>query len=144
MSDAFGDFSRRPLHAAADLVEPRPDGLERIRDRAFARDRVAARDRVVARVSAFARASARRVVARGQHGARQVVPLAAGLLAVASCLLPAGDRARYAEEYRSEQWDLAQSGAGRLRQLRYALHQLLGALPLRFVLRSPRRRGAAP
>jgi hypothetical protein len=143
MSDAIADFGATPLHAAADLVEPRPDGMERIRASIGDRDRD--RASAFARVSAaFARARARRVVARGQHGARQVVPLAAGLLAVASCLLPAGDRARYAEEYRSEQWDLAQSGAGRLRQLRYALHQLLGALPLRFVLRSPRRRGAAP
>ena len=29
----FGDFLRQALHAAADQVEPRPDGLERIRER---------------------------------------------------------------------------------------------------------------
>ncbi len=29
----FGDFLRRELHAAADQVEPRADGLERIRTR---------------------------------------------------------------------------------------------------------------
>ena len=29
----FGDFLRHALHAAADQVEPRPDGLERIRAR---------------------------------------------------------------------------------------------------------------
>ena len=29
----FGEFLRRELHAAADQLEPRPDGLERIRAR---------------------------------------------------------------------------------------------------------------
>jgi len=29
----FGDFLRHALHAAADQIEPRPDGLERIRAR---------------------------------------------------------------------------------------------------------------
>ena len=29
----FAEFLRRELHAAADQVEPRPDGLERIRAR---------------------------------------------------------------------------------------------------------------
>lgn len=69
---------------------------------------------------------------------------ASGLVGTAAFLLPAADRARYAEEYRSELWDLAKSGAGQLRQLRYALRQFLNALPMRFTLRSLRRRSAAP
>jgi hypothetical protein len=76
--------------------------------------------------------------------ARRVAPSAVGLLAAAAYLLPATDRARYAQEYRSELWDLAQSGAGRPRQLRYALSQLRRVVPMGFALRSPRRRGAAP
>jgi hypothetical protein len=66
------------------------------------------------------------------------------VLAAAVRLLPAADRARYGEEYRSELWELAQSGYGRMRQLRYALRQLRSALPMSFALRAPRRRGAAP
>jgi hypothetical protein len=67
-----------------------------------------------------------------------------GLVGAAAFLLPVTDRARYAEEYRSELWDLAQSGAGRLRQLLYALRQLRRAIPMGLALRSPRRRSAAP
>ncbi len=84
--------------------------------------------------------------ARGsrESNAKRVVCSAAGLLTAASRLLPAGDRARYAEEYRSELWDLAQGGAGRLGQLWYALRQLRSVLPMSLALRSPRRRSAAP
>ena len=78
-----------------------------------------------------------------QLKARRVAPRAADLLAAAVRLLPTADRARYAEEYRSELWDLAQSGAGRLRQLWYALRQLRRVLPMSAELRSPRRRGAS-
>ncbi len=84
------------------------------------------------------------VLAAEQHGAEGVAPSAASLLAAAASLLPPANRARYAEEYLSELWELAQCGAGRLRQLQYALHQLRGALPTSFALRSPRRRSAAP
>ncbi len=80
----------------------------------------------------------------GQRGARRVSPSAAGLLAAAVRLLPAADRGRYAEEYRSELWDLAQAGAGRIGQLRYALCQLRSALSVSAALRSPRRRSVAP
>jgi hypothetical protein len=80
---------------------------------------------------------------RGWLAARPAWP-ASGLTSVASFLLPAADRARYSEEYRSELWELAQAGAGRIRQLRYALRQLRNALPMGFALRSPRRRSAAP
>ena len=77
----------------------------------------------------------RRLVVLGTLAAKKVVGTAA-------LLLPAADRARYAEEYRAELFDLAGSGAGQLPQLRYALRQLRNALPVRFVLRSPRRRRA--
>jgi hypothetical protein len=82
--------------------------------------------------------------ANGRRGPGRVVPSAAGLLAAAVRLLPAADRGRYDEEYRSELWDLAQAGAGRLGQLRYALCQLRNALPTSSALGLPPRRGAAP
>lgn len=78
-----------------------------------------------------------------QSDAKRVIHSAAGLLAVAARLLPTGDRDRYAEEYRSELWDLTQAGAGRIRQLQYALRQFRSTLPVVVALRSPRRRGAA-
>ena len=81
--------------------------------------------------------------ALGRREAGGVVPSAAGLLTAAAGLLPAGDRARYGEEYRSELWDLARSGAGRVRQLGYALRQLRRAFPAGIALRSARRRRAA-
>jgi hypothetical protein len=86
--------------------------------------------------------AASRAVARWQRGAGRVPLLAAWLLAAAR-LLPAADRARYAEEYRSELWHLARSGAGPFRQLRYTLRQLLRILPTGFALRSARRTSAA-
>jgi hypothetical protein len=73
-----------------------------------------------------------------------VTPSAARLLARPARLLPAADRARYAEEYCSELTELAQAGAGRLGQLGYALRQLYSAPRTGRALRSPRRRGAAP
>lgn len=106
------------------------------RDLAFARLQTLDRDLGHARDLARARAL-------GLCGARQVVLSAAGLLAAVR-LLPPADRARYAEEYRSELWDLAQSGAGWLRQLGYAMRQLLRILPMCCVLRSPRHRSPAP
>lgn len=82
---------------------------------------------------------------RAQRGeARRVAPSAARLVLGAARLLPAADRARYAEEYHSELSDLARDGAGRLGQLGYALRQLRSAPRTGLALRSPRRRGAAP
>ena len=69
---------------------------------------------------------------------------ARGLAGAAAFLLPGTGRDRYAEEFRSELWDLAQSGAGRLQQLRYGFRQLCSALPMRLALRSPQRKNAAP
>ena len=83
-------------------------------------------------------------VALSQRRARPVAPSATRLLTAAACLLPAAERVRYADEYRSELWELAQAGDGRIRQLRYALRQLRSAPSMGLALRSPHRRSAAP
>ena len=49
-----------------------------------------------------------------------------------------------AEEYRSELWELALVGDGRIRQLRYALRQLRRAPSMGFALRSRHRGSAMP
>ena len=81
---------------------------------------------------------------RGQRGAGRVVPLAGRLLLAAARLLPAGDRARYAEEFRSEPTEIARAGAGRRGQLAYAARVVMSARRLRADQRAPRRRRAAP
>jgi hypothetical protein len=80
---------------------------------------------------------------RKRAAARLAWP-ARGLADAASFLLPSVDRDRYSKEFLSELWDLAQAGAGCFMQMRYALRQLRGALPMRMALRRPRRRSAAP
>jgi hypothetical protein len=70
--------------------------------------------------------------------------LASLLAAMAARLVPAGDRPRYAEEFRSELWEITQAGADHRRQLGCAARQVLAAVHLWFVLRAPRRRSAAP
>jgi hypothetical protein len=79
--------------------------------------------------------------ALGECQVHVTVP-AARLVTVAARLLPAGSRARYAEEFRSELWDLAAAGAGRCGQVRYAARQLVCAGPLRLVMLTPRRKKA--
>ncbi len=81
---------------------------------------------------------------RGQHGPGRVAPSAERLLDAAARLLPAADRARYAEEYRSELREIAHSGRSRRRQLRYASRQLASSVPLHAELLTPRRRKASP
>jgi DNA-binding CsgD family transcriptional regulator len=66
------------------------------------------------------------------------------LSAVAAWLLPAGERARYGEEYRSELHDLAAAGAGRRQQLGYAVRLLVRAAPLRVAVLAPRHGKASP
>ena len=66
------------------------------------------------------------------------------LLVLAARMLPAGDRARYGEEFGSELADIALAGGGRLMQLAYAGRQLMSAVRLRTALASPRRRSAGP
>ena len=63
---------------------------------------------------------------------------------MAARLLPAADRAGYAEEFRCELWELAQAGAGRWGQLAYAGRQAGSALRLRAAVRAPARRRAVP
>jgi hypothetical protein len=79
-----------------------------------------------------------------QRRARRVAPSAGRLLAVAARLLPAADRGRYAEEYRSELWEIARGGAGRRQQVRYAVSQLTRVAHLRCAVMTPRRRNASP
>jgi hypothetical protein len=75
---------------------------------------------------------------------KRPAPLARRLLLAAARMLPAEDRDRYAEEFRSELADIALAGGGRRVQLAYAARQLRSAPRLRADLRSPQRRSAAP
>lgn len=126
-ADHIASDLARADHIASDLNSVRADVLPAARGRA----------RGLANYLDRARS-------REQPGARRVVPSAARLLTTAARLLPATHRRRYAEEYRSELWDLAQAGGGRLRQWRYAFCQLRNAIPMSVALRSPRRRSSVP
>jgi hypothetical protein len=79
---------------------------------------------------------------RRNHGAIRVAPSASRLLTVAITLLPAADRARYTEEYRSELWEITHAGGRRRTQLAYSARQVMSAWRLRAELRVRRRRGA--
>jgi hypothetical protein len=73
------------------------------------------------------------------------VTRAAGwLVAAAARFLPRGHRGRYAAEFRSELWDLAQTRARRRDQLTHALSLLTGIGHLRAELRTPHRRKTTP
>jgi hypothetical protein len=75
----------------------------------------------------------------GKRVQARPVALSARRLAVAAAwLLPAGDRARYGDEYRSELWDLAHAGAGRRQQVGYAFRQFVRAVPMRQAVLAPR------
>lgn len=74
----------------------------------------------------------------------RIASSAAGLLAAAVRLLPAGPRTRYSEEYQAELNELVRAGARRPQQVLYALRQLRSAPQLGAALRSPRRGGAVP
>ena len=132
------DLDRRRAGArelARDLGRARGRARDLTQDRDLARDLAGNLDRAL---------GLRHGLARGQRRAKHVVLPAAHLVAVAARLVPAADRARYAEEYRSELWDLAHTGAGRWPQLRYALRQLCNASRTSSALRAPRRRSAVP
>jgi hypothetical protein len=75
--------------------------------------------------------------------ARQVTPSASRILAGTARLLPRTDRARYSEEYAAELWEIAQTGAGRSGQFKYAARQTLHVMHLRGAVRAPRRRRAS-
>jgi hypothetical protein len=143
----------RALSRDLDLALALADGLDLATTRAptFDRDLVSARTR--ARSLARELELLRDQVAQGDgtHWTApprrrpgkpiQVRPVAvsARRLAVAAAwLLPAGDRARYGEEYRSELWDLAHAGAGCGQQLRYAFRQFVRAVPVRQAVLAPR------
>jgi DNA polymerase family A len=86
---------------------------------------------------------AQRLDSAGDDKARSVTPSAAGLLTTAARLLPVASRDRYAEEYRSELWEITQAGAGRIAQLRYAFRQLCNSIPMGVAVRSLRRKSSA-
>jgi hypothetical protein len=91
---------------------------------------------------AIGRALVRALAAPRRPG--RVTASASRLLTAAARLLPAADRARYAEEFRSELWELARAGEPRRRQIGYAARQAASSLRLRAELRAPRRRKASP
>ena len=74
----------------------------------------------------------------------RVAPLAARLLGMAARLLPEADRARYAEEFRCEVWELAAAGAARWGQLARAARVLTRAWETWAALRATARRQAVP
>jgi hypothetical protein len=80
----------------------------------------------------------------GPGKATRVAPAAAGMLNAATRLLPAASRARYAEEFRSELWEIEQVGGSRAAQLAYAARQLRAVRRLRAGLRVPRHQGEMP
>jgi hypothetical protein len=89
----------------------------------------------------------RRAEAQTRHAQRaarqragQVTSLARKLAALAAALLPAAYRDRYIEEFRSDLWELARSGASRRRQLREAWGMLRTVLSLRRALLAGRKR----
>lgn len=82
--------------------------------------------------------------APGRRSGKRQVRTARRLVAAAARMLPAGDRARYAEEFRSELAEIALAGGGRAAQLGYAARQLMSSVRLRADLKAPRRRSAVP
>jgi hypothetical protein len=146
------DFAREPKCLLEGLLD-RVQALDLYLDRAFdldgAHELGSAIDLAELLASdldaASTHALGRRNPGRGRAGGSGRVGRSARRLASAAArLLPAADRARYAEEYRSELWELAQAGESRRRQAAYGLRQLRSALALRGELQAPRRRQAAP
>jgi hypothetical protein len=74
--------------------------------------------------SAYLASEAKSAV-RGSRRVKGVARSADRLLAAATMVLPPVHRARYAGEFRSELWELANAGAGRPRQLAYACRQIV-------------------
>src|SRR5258708_4888130 len=114
---------------ARDLVEILTLDLDHDPVIALDRDLDFARALALALALAHDLSLARTAGDRGQHGPGRVAPSAERLLDAAARLLPAADRARYAEEYRSELREIAHSGRSRRRQLRYASRQLASSVP---------------
>jgi hypothetical protein len=143
MTTTFGDLYNAHAQARAERyakARKYPDDGEFHDDRAIDLLRalafglpLAVFDRIFLRV---------RAQTSGHCRAMQVAPSAVRLLTAAARLLPAADRARYAEEYRSELWEIAHAGQPRRRQLRYASRQVVSSLHLRAELLAPRRKAS--
>ena len=74
-----------------------------------------------------------------------MAPTAGRLVTAAARLLPAREQARYAEEFRSELWEIAHAGGTRRAQLAYAARQVRAAGWLRGAADlTATRRSAAP
>jgi hypothetical protein len=117
------------LACACDLASDLHDGLVRTLDR------VNGLQRAVNRTS---------VAPKEQETCRRVIRPASRLTVAAAWLLPRGDRCRYGEEWRCELAELAAAGAGRWRQLKYAVRLLsrTGSLRLALAQRKRHRKGA--
>jgi hypothetical protein len=76
----------------------------------------------------------------GGRGRNPATRSAVKVVAVAVRILPAKDRPRFDEEFRSELYYLASAGASRMAQLRYALNQVNRAFEHRTELLRPARR----
>jgi hypothetical protein len=76
--------------------------------------------------------------------ATDVAPSAGRLVAVAARLLPASDRDRYSEEYSTELWEIASTGAGRRQQIQHAARVLTRTIQVRGEVLAPRRKNASP
>jgi hypothetical protein len=81
---------------------------------------------------------------RSERRSSLIAPSAGQLLRIAANLLPADHRLRFTEEFRSELWQVAHAGGGRLQQLRYAFQQVIRAPFLRHALLAPNPRNASP
>ena len=77
---------------------------------------------------------------RPRTGHRSVTPSALWLTDVTAWILPASDRCRYSEEWRSELWDLA--NAPRRHQIAHALRNMICAWPTRKAVLQGQRRMA--
>jgi hypothetical protein len=76
--------------------------------------------------------------------AQDVSPLAQRLAFMAAGLLPSAVRGRYLEEYCCELREITNGGGGLAGQLAYVSRLLIGSLPMRAALLSPRRKKALP
>jgi hypothetical protein len=128
------------------LYKTRGDSLDRASDLDLDRALTRALDRTSDLVDYLERLFARISTVRAEERSAEVrvAGVAGRLAAVAARVLPVRDRVRYAEEFRSELWEIARAGGGRRPQLAYAARQVMAAPRLRAGLRVPRRRGAVP
>lgn len=149
------------LEAADALSRALYAALEAIRARILYLDAVGARgrdlmsylqtalDHALDLPAVLARSFARRYAEddsepRTEPEARCITRPARRLVAAATQLLPAANRARYFEEYQSELWEIANGGGSRHGQLLYASRQLLRVVLVRGAVLAPLKRKASP